>query len=267
MRRMPDACTPSNIPDGFDLVAYYVDGVCAAPPVKGTVHVGISALATDAGVVGDCEPENPPPATWVSWVVRRRAAGVDPTIYCADDSLSAFFDGFKHRDVRAAFHAAGVPEPHYWLILLGATAVPAGAVAAQVAQGLDGDRYDLSLVADYWPGVDPAPAHNPPPAPPEEDDMTGPVAFANPFNGQPHVFQVRQMVTGIEHWWQVGTTWQKPEVLPGSADKVAAGTPIYASTTAVPGQLQVWAPLADGSGSYHAWQLAGAGTWSWEVVS
>lgn len=151
---MADACTPSNIPDGVDLVGYYVDGLCAAPPVKGKQHVGISSLATNAGTVGDCEPGNPPPRVWVGWVQLRRDAGVDPTIYCAHDSLSDFFAGYRQRDVRAAFQAAGVPEPHYWLILLGATAVPPGAVAVQYAQGLDGDRYDLSHVADFWPGVD-----------------------------------------------------------------------------------------------------------------
>jgi len=146
---MADACNPGNYPIGFDLLASYVDGICAtdrADPVR------ISSMATDAGNVGDCEPDNPPPAMWVHWVQARRAAGVDPTIYCADDSLSSFFDGFKHRDVAAAFSAAGVAQPHYWLILPGATSVPDGAVAVQVAnvRGL----YDVSLVADYWPGVD-----------------------------------------------------------------------------------------------------------------
>lgn len=151
MRRLADACTPSNLPAGFDLLASYVDGRCASDrddPVR------ISSLATNAGNVGDCEPSNPPPATWVRWVRQRRAAGVDPTIYCADDSLSDFFAGFRHRDVIAAFEAAGEPQPHYWLSKPGATAIPPGAVAVQVALGVDGDRYDVSLVADYWPGVD-----------------------------------------------------------------------------------------------------------------
>lgn len=154
-RQMADSCSPGNIPDGIDLVAYYVDGVCAAGPVKGSRHVGISSLGTNAGTVGDCEPGNPKPGFWVSWTLKRRAAGVDPTIYCADDSLSDFFAGYRWRDVRAAFLAAGVTEPHYWICKPGATSIPAGAVAVQNQLGLDGDRYDLSLVADYWPGVDP----------------------------------------------------------------------------------------------------------------
>lgn len=147
---MADACNPADLPPGMDLYASYVDGKCATnrgDPVR------ISSLATDAGNVGDCEPENPPPASWVIWVQRRRAAGVDPAIYCADDSLSDFFAGYRWRDVRQAFQAARVPEPHYWITKPGATSIPAGAVAVQVGLNI-APGWDLSLVADYWPGVD-----------------------------------------------------------------------------------------------------------------
>ena len=149
---MADACNPANYPSGMDLLASYVDGRCASDrndPVR------ISSIATNAGNVGDCEPGNPLPVTWVQWVRERRAAGVDPTIYCADDSLSSFFNGFRHSDVIAAFTAAGEPQPHYWLTKPGATGIPPGAVAVQVALGVNGDKYDLSLVLDHWPGVDP----------------------------------------------------------------------------------------------------------------
>lgn len=153
---MADACDPRNLPAGMDLVASYVDGRCASDrddPVR------ISALATDAGNVGDCEPENPTPALWVDWVQRRRDAGVEPSIYCADDSLSDFFRGYRHRDVVAAFAAAGVRQPGYWLILPGATAIPdlPNVYAAQVRNTIP-PGYDLSLVADRWPGIDPDPA-------------------------------------------------------------------------------------------------------------
>jgi len=113
-----------------------------------------------------------------------------------------------------------------------------------------------------------APAQQAASSSPEEEDMTGPVAFVHPFNGQSHKFQARQLATGVEHWWQSdqGGDWQGPEVLPGSAGKVAPGAPIYASVYSVQGQLQVWAPLADNSGAYHAWQGAGAGTWGNETV-
>lgn len=150
-RVMADACNPANLPtSGVDLLASYVDGSCA---VQRDDPVRISSVATNAGNVGDCEPGNPPPSAWVIWARGRRAAGMDPTIYCADDSLGPFFQGFKRSDVLAAFQAAGEPLPHLWVALPGATAIPPGAVAVQhtlnVAPG-----YDLSLVADVWPGVD-----------------------------------------------------------------------------------------------------------------
>lgn len=102
----------------------------------------------------------------------------------------------------------------------------------------------------------------------EEEDMTGPVAFVNPFNGQQHKFQVRSGATGVEHWWQSnapGSAWNGPEVLPNTAGKVVTGAAIYASVYSVPGQIQVWVPLADNSGAYHAWQASGSGTWNNEI--
>jgi hypothetical protein len=161
-RSLADACTPANLPAGVDLTASYVDGICAS---AADTPVRISALATNQGNVGDCEPGNPRPIVWVLWARARRAAGVDPTIYCPDDSLSDFFAGYRHHDVIAAFNAAGEPQPHYWLTKPGADTIPDGAVAVQNQLGVDGDRYDLSLAADYWPGVDapPDPPADPPP--------------------------------------------------------------------------------------------------------
>lgn len=153
MRLMADSCNSNNLPSGFDLYAYYVDGICAGTSRPIGHAVGISSLATDAGTVGDCEPGNPPPSVWVTWVQWRRAAGIDPTIYCADDSLSSFFAGYKYSDVKNAFITAGIPEPHYWLTMPGATSIPSQAVAVQT--GFNSSQgYDVSLVADYWPGVD-----------------------------------------------------------------------------------------------------------------
>jgi hypothetical protein len=118
--------------------------------------------STDDGHVLDCEPGNATPAQAVDWVLMRRRAGVDPTVYCGRNTW--------WQDIRAAFRARNVVEPHYWLAdySLNPPAIPTGAVALQYR---DAGSYDLSIVADYWPGVDPAPA--PPPARhrPEEDAM------------------------------------------------------------------------------------------------
>lgn len=162
------------------------------------------------------------------------------------------------------------------------------------AQPLSADQLgaagDVGSSLPTLPGLPPPPVLPPPTLPPipglgppasaplpiasattinEEDDlMTGPVAFVNPFNGQQHKLQVRDGATGIEHWWQSntpGSAWNGPEVLPNTAGKVATGAAIYASVYSVPGQLQVWVPLADNSGAYHAWQASGSGTWNNEV--
>jgi hypothetical protein len=159
-RRMADTCYPANYPPGMDLYASYVDGSCASArsdPVR------ISSIATDAGNVGDCEPGNPSWGTWIGWVRRRRAAGVDPTIYCIDDGQdegSNFWKGWHHRDGVAAFGVASVAEPHWWVAHPdGDSTMPSYAVAVQY--GYPGP-YDLSIVRDYWPGVDLDPRPDPP---------------------------------------------------------------------------------------------------------
>jgi hypothetical protein len=77
--------------------------------------------------------------------------------------------------VAEAFRARSVAQPHYWVAdysLGDHPAIPAGAVALQYA---DRGGYDVSVVADYWPGIDPVPTPIPPaqPAPAHtlEDDM------------------------------------------------------------------------------------------------
>lgn len=137
----------------IDLVAGYVDGAYAWSPAHWalfphSVHVRIAVFAsTNDGVVLDCEPGNCTPAQSVDWVLMRRRAGVDPTVYCNQLDPQVGWPA-----VRAAFHARGVAEPHYWVAnYSGNTAIPPGAVALQYT---DTGSYDLSLVADYWPGVD-----------------------------------------------------------------------------------------------------------------
>jgi hypothetical protein len=153
-RHFLDACFPAGFVSGFDGYLSYSDGLCAFQPNPGNypVQYVISSIADpSAGIIGDCEPGNPPPSDWVTWVQARRAAGADPTIYVADDTLGAFFNGYHWWDVRKAFQNAGVPEPHYWIAKPAASAIPAGAVAVQT--NLAGP-YDVSIVADYWPGID-----------------------------------------------------------------------------------------------------------------
>jgi hypothetical protein len=163
---MFDSTTAADIPLSAELVGGYVDGEWqwttsdwALFPAARHVRIAVWA-STDAGTVLDVESGNATPLEAPAWVQMRRAAGVDPTVYMSESTWPA---------VRAAFTAQGVPEPHWWVAHYGVpAAIPAGAVAHQYAdEALTGGHYDMSVVADYWPGVDPAPA----PAPTEEVDM------------------------------------------------------------------------------------------------
>ena len=155
---MYDSVTPTDIPASARMVAGYVDGRYAWSAQawrrwRGARFVRIAVLAsTNDGNVLDVERGDATPAQSVGWVLMRRRAGGDPSVYCNASTWPA---------VRAAFHAAGVAEPHYWIASWGTgpTGI-AGAVAHQYADPpASGGHYDLSVVADYWGGVDPlAPA-------------------------------------------------------------------------------------------------------------
>jgi hypothetical protein len=152
---MYDSITAAQIPPGADLVAGYVDGRYAWSAADwerfpDAVHVRIAVFpTTNDGHVLDCELGDAGPAQCPDWVRRRRAAGVDPTVYC---SWSAW------PEVKSAFAAAGVTPPHWWISgypgpvdSSGHPIIPTGAVAHQ---WIDHGLYDESMVADYWPGVD-----------------------------------------------------------------------------------------------------------------
>ena len=168
MRIMYDGIVPGEVPAGAQLYAAYLDGnwpdynaMVARYPHA--VHVSIAVSSSyNGGKVLDVENGDATPAESVNWVLARRKAGVDPTVYC---SMSAW------ATVQAAFKARGVAQPHYWVAdysLGNNPAIPAGAIALQYA---DRGGYDVSVVADYWPGVDSAPTPAPPPPPPLEEAM------------------------------------------------------------------------------------------------
>lgn len=168
-RTMYDSVNPSAIPTTAAMVAGYVDGRFAWSAAgwarfPNAVKVRIAVFpSTNDGHVLDCETGDATPAQCPAWVRMRRAAGVDPTVYCAQSQWAT---------VQAAFTAAGVPQPHYWVASYpgtGAGTVPVGAVAHQYADSAtSGGDWDLSAVLDYWPGVDAGPS--PSVTTPHEDD-------------------------------------------------------------------------------------------------
>lgn len=166
-RRMYDSTSSAGIPEDAEVVAGYVDGDYRWSPAdwdrhRGRVLVRIAVFGiTDDGDMLDRERGN---ATWpdaVHWVRLRRQAGKVPVVYC---NLSNLIAGVN------AFQAAGVPLPGFIVALWdGIAVIRPGWFGKQYADAaMTGGDYDLSVIPDYWPGVDPAPP--PPPPPPQEDD-------------------------------------------------------------------------------------------------
>lgn len=174
MRRFYDSTDAARVPAGADGYLGYIDGnyqsykpLLARFPDTLVVPISVDP-SSNHGLVFDGPPDN---ATWpqvVQWVARRRSSGADPTVYTDQSSWTT---------AQAAFRAAGVAYPHWWIANYnGIPTIPDGAIGHQYATVVG--KYDTSVVADYWPGVDPAPTTTAP-APPApvatqsvlEDDM------------------------------------------------------------------------------------------------
>jgi hypothetical protein len=163
-RLMYDSTTASAIPTNAAMVAGYCDGLYVWSeadwnrfPNAVKVRIAVKPYTNDGHAL-DVEPGNWNAAASVDWVLLRRSAGMVPTVYCG-----SWAPGYTWEDVLAAHAARGVPPPLIWYANYdGVKVVPAGAVAKQYA---DAGPYDLSVVEDYWPGVDVAPVPVPVPKP------------------------------------------------------------------------------------------------------
>lgn len=146
---MYDSVSAQAIPTTAELVAGYIDGPYQWSdadwqrfPNSVKVRIAIAPWLNDGHVL-DVEHLDATPKDSVGWVKTRRAAGDDPTIYCGLSNLP---------QVKKAFRAADEPMPHIWLAWWdGKLDLPQGSVAHQYASE---KAYDLSVVADVWPGVD-----------------------------------------------------------------------------------------------------------------
>lgn len=160
MRTMYDAIntSSSSIPVSAELVAGYDTGYIWSaadwarfPHAR---HVHICQRNQMVGQVLDVESGAATVGYVVGWIRNRRAAGIDPTVYCSSSTWP---------QVRAAVAAAGITPPHYWIAQYdGVASIPTswldlGCVAKQYRSLA---AYDLSVVVDYWPGIDPAPVTN-----------------------------------------------------------------------------------------------------------
>ena len=181
---MYDGVDATKLPVTAQLVAGYVDGLYAWSAANwamfpNSVKVRVAVFSTtNDGHVLDVEPGNATPAQSVDWVLMRRQAGADPSVYMNASTWPT---------VRSAFQARNVAEPHYWVAQYDNVAtIPSGSVAKQYYNN-NALGYDLSIVADYWPGVDSSPVVHPPFGPTiRRNDMhvdlqlNTPVVFTNP---------------------------------------------------------------------------------------
>jgi hypothetical protein len=160
-RTMYDSTTAADIPSSATMVGGYVSPSSyawdasdwARFPHAVQIHITPSASHTGVGVhVLDVERGDATPAQAPGWARAQRALGQDPTIYCGEAAWQS---------VQDAFASAGEPQPHYWVAAYPGTGpnLPTlngiTAVAHQYADSkTSGGHFDLSVVADAWPGVD-----------------------------------------------------------------------------------------------------------------
>lgn len=154
-----DSVTAGRIPKDAVGVIGYDDGLYkwsvsdwALFPHAVHVHIAVFA-STNSGQVLDVERYDASPDQAPGWVTMRRHAGVDPTVYMNMSTWPA---------VRSAFINQKVPEPHYWVAQYdNVQQIPAGAIGKQYYNN-DALGYDMSVIADFWPGVDapPTPQQN-----------------------------------------------------------------------------------------------------------
>lgn len=178
-RTMYDSTNPLDIPTSAEMVAGYVDGLYAWPdsgwlrfPNSRKVSITVTGQNIDANVA-DYERGNLSLAQLVAWAKAKIARGQIPTVYF---SLSLF------GQIDAAFKAAGINEQEWltWVALWdGSADLQPGWTAHQYADSaMTGHHYDLSIVGDYWPGVDPPPGYAPPPPPPGPPEHEVQLAWA-----------------------------------------------------------------------------------------
>ncbi len=163
-RPMKDSVNWQSIPVGTPIVAGYVrPSHFAWPPeawarFAGSVEVRITPSVSVWGPgiqVLDVEPGDASASQVPGWVANSRNSGQEPTVYTSATNWA---------NVITACRNAGVGVPEFWIAdwndvgdlpSITVDGVSYTAVAHQYAgSATSGGDYDLSTVADYWPGVD-----------------------------------------------------------------------------------------------------------------
>lgn len=174
-RTMYDSTSAASIPAGVTFAAGYDTGYDQGwPPEQWArfnpaVHI-CTRNDVDTGDVLDMESGAASPSDAVSWLrIRLASTGIWKSLYYSE---------FLDPQIQAELAAAGIPSAQVpkWVAWyngnasLDDVAHIVGVVAKQYANSaISGGPYDLSVVANYWPGVDPPP---PLPPQPEEEPMS-----------------------------------------------------------------------------------------------
>ena len=155
MRTMYDSVNASAIPDTAAMVAGYVSGPYAwhQQDWERFVHARCVHIATSAdvdnGEVLDVERTDATPAQVPAWLQKRAEKGVLGSVYCGLDAVP---------QVLAACVSASVAFPPLWIAHWDNTQeLPGFAVAKQYKST---NAWDISVVRNHWPGVDPEESGN-----------------------------------------------------------------------------------------------------------
>lgn len=149
-RTMYDAVTPGNLPEGGDLYAGYLDGryrnvaaIQARFPGKRVVTISVTGMVP-ADVLdveaGNITPDKAP--DWAQWM---RGQGRTPTVYCPSSLWG---------DCIRAFTGRGINPPLWWVAHYDDDPTLTPGMVAKQYGGDTAGGFDISAVADYWPGID-----------------------------------------------------------------------------------------------------------------
>jgi hypothetical protein len=226
-RTFYDAIHPANIPVTAQGVCGYIDGLYAWTaadwarfPRSVKARIAVFSATNDGHILdvewGCSTPQNAP-----GWVAKRRKAGIDPSVYTSYGNL-----GQNWAIVINEFHRQGIAEPHWWIAAYpgnGPNLYP----GSHAHQWQNPGPVDISVVADYWPGVDPKPVA-PQPAPVRPTPQPAPPV---PGKGLLDMFIT---YTKTQHYIVIGGA---PHIIATQADEVAykvAGVPVIILS---PGEL------------------------------
>jgi hypothetical protein len=182
--RFYDDTNIADIPSSAQMIAVYADGPYAGtePAARKRFPHALIVTITVRGEpnreICDCETGDLTPPEAAHWALAEHKAGRHPTIYCSASPWD---------EVKAAVRAVGLDpakDVSWWIAHYdGDPTIPAGAVAKQYlgSPGNSPGHYDESSVADYWPGVDPAPKPPKPTKPPKPPKPPKPTHDGTPF--------------------------------------------------------------------------------------